>query len=234
MDIVYGGLYAVRPGAWSNDQAYYLAVPIPDDKGNVWMQDTYQLQRPSKKQGDKSITDAAIRCITESFKPGYKGYAVTSAKCNYYYQNQMRITSQQQLDNNFKLICDLRDYEYLPDANPEDYQDSDAVKYVKLFNEHGYSWDYGAVGVTLIRKGAKKKSELVLKRLLGEYEATLTFPSVQYNAASLLDEIDNAATKCDEEGINITKLQEELRKCKDLTKRLEEMHDEIHKFMGWR
>lgn len=198
--VVFGGLYKVKSGTWEmapcgwcvNDQCYLWAVPIMDDKGNLWMQDTYQLKPPFHLNG-KSKTDAAIDDVC-SFGPGYNGWVVKHARGNYYYKNQMEIMNDNDLDH-FEFVADLHDYRGLKSGEDYlDYKNEDIISGVKLYNEHGYSWHYGAVGVKLVRKDARKNNMRILQNNIGKAYELIRYP--QYAYGSRMEDIDDMFDKC--------------------------------------
>lgn len=200
--IVFGGLYRpVCPDAYEspmgdgNSQWYGLAVPIPDSDGSVWMQDTYQLDRPFTKEGE-TATEVAIRNITETFVPGYGGWVVHHAMGNYYYDSRRKIATQSDLDK-FELVADLRDYELLPeDREGSEYLGEDVLYHVKLFNEHGFDWDLGSVGVTLVRKGARPDEAKVVRTALNNAHQSMQHPGPAY--PHLVDRLQDAISACGE------------------------------------
>lgn len=226
--VIFGGLYKVKSGTWNsngglNDQCYYLAVPIMDDNGDVWMQDTYQLSFPSMKNG-QTQTEAAIERLFE-FGEGYKGWAVKNARYNYYYKNQMKITNSSQLEN-FELIADLHDYRpFKCGEDYRDYNDGDVLHGVKLYFEHGYSWNYGAVGVKLVRKDAKKNPVRVLEKAMQDVGANLHYPR---GASSYYIKAMNEAEKiCINEGFMNDELGHKLHQVRTIQWKLEKMRDEL-------
>lgn len=159
--VVFGGLYRVLHNYWDNDQSYGLAVPIVDDKGNLYMQDTYQIQSPFVEQGETKF-DACVRRMVE-FGDGEHYGALNHTRYNFYHKNQAIITSKDGL-NRYELIADLRNYHASRGDEWKDYEPEDIIHGVKLYFEHGYSWDYGTVGITVIRKDAVKSSVRILEK----------------------------------------------------------------------
>lgn len=226
--VVFGGLYKVDGGTWGggnlNDQCYCLAVPVIDDDGNLWMQDTYQLERPSMKDGE-NISDAAIRIICE-FGEGYNGYCVKRARWDYYYKNQRQIIDEDDL-NRFHLICDLHDYRALePWEDYREYKSKDIVHRAILFNEHGFNWDYGTMGATLVRKNADKDSVCMLNKAIQDAYSNFKWPNGWYN----IEEVDNAVKHCAEEGTLTDELSVKASAVKMLDGKLKEMRVEFESF----
>ena len=142
-----------------------MCVPVVDEKGNLWMQDTYQIQRPSMKPEEDTVTDSQIRVMI-NYGDGEHSWCLNRARGNYYYKNQAMITSEDEL-NRYELVADLRDYRGLKKGEDyRDYKDEDVIHGIKLFFEHGYSWTYGNIGVHLVRKGAKKSNVSLLKKYI--------------------------------------------------------------------
>lgn len=225
--VVFGGLYEVKSGTWNssggfNDQAYYLAVPVMDKDGNLWMQDTYQLERPSMK-GDKNITDAAIRQIC-SFGEGYSGWCVNHARFNYYYKNQKQIMDDDDLSH-FELICDMHDYRGLePWEDYRDYKAEDVVHRVILFNEHGFRWDYGTCGATLVRKDAEKDPVRMLERAIDNAYGDFHWPRGSFRIKDVQDEWD----RCIENGCMTDELSLKVCTVLDLNNLLNNMEREFN------
>jgi len=192
-----GCLYS---GPRNNDQSYGLYIPIWDgDKGPV-MQDTYQIRRPSMKNGETQSEAAIRQCF--DFGPGYNGYELRNVREIYYHKNQFPFSSD------FKLVCDLSEFEPIksPDR-PSEFKEDDLVRGVKLFSEHGYNWDRGPVGVNLVRKGAEKEQERIVAMLTadlcrnmiwpngGKYEARLLREKIQENTSYSTPEAQRAIAK---------------------------------------
>ena len=223
--VVFGGLYKVKAGTWNggclNDQCYYLAVPVMNDDGNLWMQDTYQLDRPGMKDGE-NISDAAIRKICE-FGDGYNGYCLKHAR-DYYYHNQRKIIDEDDLSR-FHLICDLHDYRALePWEDYREYNKEDIIHRAILFNGHGFNWDYGVMGTTLVRKNAEKNSACMLKKAIQDAYAGFEYPRDWFK----IDEIDKAVKRCVEDGTLTDELSVKASAVKMLNGKLREMKNEIN------
>lgn len=231
--VVFGGLYKVKSHTWprmnqlfENNQCYLWAVPIMDDKGNLWMQDTYQLPYPSSLNG-KSKTDAAIDDVC-SFGPGYSGWVVKRAIGNYYYKNQRKIESEDDLDH-FEFVADLHDYRGLKAGEDyRDYKSEDLIRGVKLYFEHGYSWNYGPVGVVLVRKDAEKNSKCILNKAIDDVNAALKWPRGAYNGAIL--RLTDALEKCVKDGDLDDKLYKKAYDALAMSDKLDEMNKEFNKF----
>lgn len=229
--VVFGGLYKVRGGVWNsngglNDQCYYWAVPIMDEDGNLWMQDTYQLPYPHGLNG-RSNTDAAIDAVMK-YGPGYNGWAVKRARGNYYYNNQRKIESEDDL-RGFELVADLRDYRGLNTGEDyRDYKSSDLIHGVKLYFEHGYSWNYGPVGVILVRKDARKTPRCMLNRAIDDVMAELRTPHGAYGMA--VSSLTKAIEMCAEDGSLDDKLHKKAYDALALSEKLDELNVEYNRF----
>lgn len=226
--VVFGGLYDVKGGTWDrdgglNDQCYCLAVPVMDEDGNLWMQDTYQLERPSRKNNE-TITDAAIREIC-SFGEGYNGWCVRRARSNYYYKNQMEIMTEDDLSH-FELICDMHDYRYLePWEDYRDYKPEDIVHRAILYNEHGFNWDYGTCGVILVRKNAEKDPVRMLKRATQNVYSDFKWP----NGSWRIKDLDEEEKRCIDDGSLTEELAKMVEAARILDGKLKEMREEFEK-----
>lgn len=234
--VVFGGLYRVKSGTWKmdpcgwcvNDQCYLWAVPIMDDKGNLWMQDTYQLQSPFNLNG-KSKTDAAIDEVC-GFGPGYSGWVVKRAIADYYYKNQKQIYSEDDL-NSFEFVADLHDYRGLKTGEDyRDYKSEDLIRGVQLYFEHGYSWNYGPVGVILVRKDAEKNSKCVLNKAIDDVINELKRPHGAYGWT--ISKLTDALEKCANDGSLDDKLHNQAYDALALSEKLDEMNKEYNKFFN--
>lgn len=222
--IVFGGLYGVLSGAWErkgipNDQAYWFAVPVPDDDGNIWMQDTYQLEPWSGVHNNK--TDNAIEGITNTYIPGYNGYILKKARANYYFHNQRKISTESDLEY-FKFICYLGDYKYISKEDAKDYEEKDLVRNVKLYNEHGYSMRYGPIGVTIVRKDAAKSKKKIFEHALEDAYESISYPrSVSLYKMNCLDDAYSKIENPSDE------IKNDYEKIKKLNTILSQMEKEI-------
>lgn len=192
--VIFGGLYKVPAGQWNNGQSNRLCVPVVDEKGKLWMQDTYQIQRPSLKEGEDNVTDAQINRMI-LYGDGEHSWCLKHARDNYYYKNQAMITSKNELAR-YELIADLRDYRNVKSGEDyRDYKDEDVLHGVKLFFEHGYSWTYGNIGVHMIRKDAVKNNVSLLKKhtndLFGAMARPDSFAYQEDNVSSALERVED-------------------------------------------
>ena len=174
--VIFGGIYRVPSGQWGDDQSNRMCIPVVDEKGNLWMQDTYQIQRPSMKPEDESVTDAQIRVMI-SYGDGKHSWCLNRARGNYYHKNQTMITSESELAR-YELIADLRDYRGLKKGEDyRDYKSDDVIGGIRLFFEHGYSWTYGNIGVYVVRKDAVKNNVALLKKYTQDLHRNMNTPS---------------------------------------------------------
>lgn len=133
-------------------------VPVLGDDGDVYLVDTAVLSIPSGKK-DESRDDSAIRrCIELSEKNCQ--YAVYSIKSDYYNGEQYvrgPYRMGDELPGEFEEVFDLRDLRGIKKGVEDErwFDEGDKVRNVRLYREHGYSWSYGDIGVTLVRKGAE-------------------------------------------------------------------------------
>lgn len=184
--VIFGGLYHVLHNNWNNDQSYHLAVPIVDDKGNLWMQDTYQISFPSMKKGESKF-EACVRRMVE-FGNSEHSWLLKHISRNYYYKNQEKIHSEGSLDR-YELIADLRDYRQPNGDEWKDYRPEDVVHGVKLYFEHGYSWSHGAIGIIIVRKDAIKNNVQILHKCTGNLWGCIKYPESWNHRA---EEVRNA------------------------------------------
>lgn len=227
--VVFGGLYKVNGGTWNsngglNDQCYCLAVPVMDEDGNLWMQDTYQLEMPSRKTKEsESIADAAIRTIC-GFGEGYSGWCLKNARWNFYYKNQMKIMTEDDLSH-FELICDMHDYRVLePWEDYRDYKPDDIVHRAILFREHGFKWDYGTCGATLVRKDAEKDPVRMLERAIDNAYEDFKWPHPSWR----MKDVDEEEQRCCEDGSMTYELANKVNAVRSLNELLKKMEKEFN------
>jgi len=230
--VVWGGLYKVNHNRWNdssirNDQIYYQAVPAMDKDGNVWMQDTHQLKYGSLKDG--SATLGAMERIFNLKDPDKGHWAIYTSRGDWYHTGNEKITSESML-NDYELICDLHDYR--PLKKNEDYRDydpQDVLHGIHLYQEHGYSWDYGDIGVTLIKKLASPVLYRKFVSAMSDTKASCKWPSffsVKFN------EMVDLHKELIDSGIRIhPKDQVKYENTIWLTKRLKEMRQEIQTYL---
>lgn len=177
--VVFGGLYRPLHNRWNNDQNSGFCVPVADRYGDLWMQNTYQIESPY--QGRDKNTDVQIQRMAE-YGDGKHDRCLQRARANFYHPNQQKIADEEQLDK-YELVADLKEYRALkPYEDAREYNDEDILHGVKLFFEHGYSWNYGWVGVTLIRKDAAKNNACILRKEVYDLFSEMRQPySSQYN-----------------------------------------------------
>lgn len=156
--VVFGGLYSYSHSRFEssrmdlnsyskNDQIYHLAVPYVDKDGNLGFQDTYQIRLYSGPVYETNYDNQVN--IFKSWADPEKGNWATYYASNFYYTSSEIIKNESML-NDYKLICNLEDFKVL-DASEDilDYEDSDVVRNVRLWNECGYPR-----GLSLVRKNA--------------------------------------------------------------------------------
>ena len=226
--VVFGGLYMVKGGTWSsnggfNDQCYNIAVPIMDSDGNLWMQDTYQIDRPSRKADNgESISDAAIRQICDFGESG-NDYFLKRAR-EYYYRNQRKIMNEDDLSR-FVLICDLHDYRALnPWEDYREYKNKDIIHNAVMYRAHNFDWDSGrTLGATLVKKDAQKNPVNILKKEIEDAYGGFKYPDGYWG----IDKIDEALELCKSDGSLNDELRFKAAVVKTLDGKLKEMHDEF-------
>ena len=161
-----------------------------------------------------------------SFGPGYNGWVVKRAIGDYYYKNQRKIESEDDLDR-FEFVADLHDYRGLKTGEDyRDYKSEDLIRGVQLYFEHGYSWNYGPVGVILVRKDAEKNSKCILNKAIDDVNAALKWPRGAYNTKQLTDALE----KCAQDGNLDDKLHKKAYDALAMSEKLDEMNKEFNEF----
>lgn len=168
----HGVLYEASPRALStwarnvNDRNPYeqnygqfvlLTVP-DDDEGNLagqsWMIDTYHFDIPGLQiREGETRDDALVRMVAE--RDFVSSGAIWHYKGNCYYNACVRLNERNA--GLFTEICDLRDWQSVPDDVAPDYAEEDVIHGIHLYREHGYRFGHGGdVGISLRRRGSKK------------------------------------------------------------------------------
>lgn len=231
--VVFGGLYEVEHGFWANqrggslnDQHYDLAVPLVDSKGNLWMKDTYEMKFwcPKLEEGQSKV-EYVIDRLTKA-KEG-DDYIVRNE--DFYYDNKYQIHSEEDLKH-FKLLGDLNNFRQVKrDEDPRDYREEDKIYHVKLWWEHGYSWNYGSIGITMIRKGAKKIEAFRFENKVNDFYRQLTFPD---SSTYQFNELNSMYEEMQEKGVKLDpKVENKYLQCFFLHSRLLGMKEEINKYL---
>ena len=99
---------------------------------------------------------------------------------------------------------------------------------VQLYFEHGYSWNYGPVGVILVRKDAEKNSKCVLNKAIEDVNAALKWPRGAYDGA--ISRLTDALEKCIKEEDLDDKLYKRAYDALVMNEKLNEMNKELNKF----
>lgn len=152
MDVKPGDVFKVSMSLWNNNQAYHIAIPFLLEDGSWGMQDTYQIRYHGGTDG-KGRYDASadyINKVATDKDLGERSYRLQGI--DYYYVNQCKLEGK---ENYFELLFNVNEYEYVRDSDSYKYPKDDIVRNVKLYNEHGYSWHYGDVGISVKRKDSK-------------------------------------------------------------------------------
>ena len=229
--VVWGGLYKVKHRRWNdsalrNDQIYYQAVPAHDKDGNLWMQDTYQLKLPSYKDG--SATLGAMERIFALETPKSGDWAIRSSRGDFYHTGNEKITSKSMLDD-YELICDLHDWIPCGRKDYREYDPKDVLHRIHLYKEHGYSWDYGDIGVTLIRKDAQPLIYNKFKAAIKDVRSGCDYP---YSSSIKFDDMNNYYNQLVESNTFIDpKDQVRYENTLWLVTRLKEMREEIDTYL---
>lgn len=152
MDVKPGDVFRVSRSLWDNNQAYNIAVPFLLEDGSWGMQDTYQIPYYGGTDGQSKYDAAAdyINTVATDKEIGERRYQLLGE--NYYHSNKCKLEGK---ENYFELVFNVNEYEYVSDTDSFRYPNDDIVRYVKLYHEHGYSWHYGDVGISVKRKGSK-------------------------------------------------------------------------------
>ena len=179
--VVWGGLYKVNHTRWDdstigNDQIYRLAVPVLDKNEDLWMQDTHQIESHGLK--DNSHTLAALDYIFRLNDPETGHWCIHKSIGRWYHKGNEKILNEDMLKD-YELICDLHDYRPLnSNEDSRHYDSKDLIYNVKLYNEHGYSWNYGDIGVTLVRKDAVTNIYNKFLAALNDTKSDIQYPYV--------------------------------------------------------
>lgn len=162
MKMLFGGVYKRKGNYFWNEQMYGIYIPvIYIDKNGVKhyrMVDTYEVEKyfSSVPAELKSDTEKAIWRL-EQANCGETSWHIYTGPSNYYYKNCVDLINDELDENNWELIANLHDYIKINPIDAEEYSDEDLIEHIALFNEDGYSWNYGArYNCTYVKKDAVK------------------------------------------------------------------------------
>lgn len=174
--ILFGGLYQINPEKIDllkmtsnilengNSQRYGSFLPVctlkNDGSERFFMVDTYQINNPYGKDYFDLIKKIC------SWKDPEKGTQIKNKCFDYFYAGCFEVTGEN--IEAFNLVCDLRDYKPISTEEALIYDDSNIIRNVRLYQNHNYSWDYGARGITLLRIGATPDEKKELKRVFSD------------------------------------------------------------------
>ena len=102
------------------------------------------------------------------------------------------------------------------------------IRGVKLYFEHGYSWNYGPVGVILVRKDAEKNSKCVLNKAIDDVNAALKWPRGAYDGAIL--RLTDALERCAQDGSLDDRLHKKAYDALAMSEKLDELNKEYNAF----
>ena len=171
----------VRPGDiyehhFSNNQAYGYSVPVKTSR--EWdLIDTYQLSHPSYKDGE--TLDPSVRRVIELAITDHDFYASRCANDFYHRNIVCNVTSPRE---DYVLVGNLDDFRIGSDREADDYDLTDVLRYIPLYFEQHYSWNFNrAMGLTFIKKEARPKPERKLKAFLADIDDRCGMvPDVRY------------------------------------------------------
>lgn len=173
MKMIFGGIYERKNAHYDylNDQRYnyYIPVALKDkESGKIQykMVDTYMINRPNIDGKDMEQR----LWYLEQANCGETSWRIFYGHQDYFYQNIVRLSSDELDENDWKLIADLHDYELISDDASRDYLEQDLLEYLPLWNEDCYRWNSGGVGRIYKRKGAKKDGWRVYSHASYKYD----------------------------------------------------------------
>lgn len=190
--ILFGGLYKINPEKKNllrmtsnyfengNNQRYGSFLPVCTLKNDVsesfFMVDTYQISTPSRKDYSDLINKIC------SWNDPEKGSRIKNKCFDYFYTGCFEITDEN--IEAFDLVCDLRDYKPISTDEALIYDSNDIIRNVRLYQNHNYSWDYGARGITLLRIGATPDVKKELKKVFSDVlDLKISSSDYDYNKA---------------------------------------------------
>lgn len=156
------------------NQAYgqYLMFTVRDDSrpdfdGSHFMVDTYLVERPYA-----STLDGRIAKIADFGEVTYAHLMHMSWAC--YYRSICELTEENA--GFFKEVCDLTEMRLLQSSEHGDYDEADCVFGAHLACELGFSWNFGDIGLDLVRKDADIMPHLKAERLANDMAETGLIP----------------------------------------------------------
>ena len=195
-EVVFGGLYKYTPSDFllSYEQTYGQAIPCIGEDGNLYMLDTYQIERSSDRRGVETIQNI-YNLFSKTQYPEIGQRYLSHSFAQYYHDGYVKIRDHSDLSN-FEFVCSLNDYKKISSNSKEDYNREDVITGVKLFFECGYEWRAGSVGWTLVRKSAS----------INKIKSIMT---------KLQDAIDETDVCVRKKYINTDNFYEDLQTCED-------------------
>lgn len=147
---IYKPLFSESKGSL-DDQYYGYLMPVRA-LNKIYMIDTYHIESPHF-YSDRANTqyECVIIRAEEEHDKQHKYIPYIS---DYYYKHYYEVT-EEDIDEKFKLVCDLKDYEPISDRELYKYNKEDYLEGVKLWWECKYPYGYN-----LIKKDAKENITL--------------------------------------------------------------------------
>lgn len=191
--IVPGNVYMYR---CDNNQGYGYMIPVKTSDGWDFI-DTYQLDIPSQKSEETS-DNASVRRIIELGHGEHDGY-VSRASGSFYHRNAY--FGKDNVPVGLELRFNLNDYNVVSYRECDDYNTCDVVRYVPLYHEQHYDWDWGkTLGLCFVRKNANKNPVNEFRSLVQEASRSIVEPYVA-QAASLLDKVNEKLSELEDTGL---------------------------------
>lgn len=176
MKMIFGGIYERKNRCYSdlNSQRYDIYIPAAykDKDGEIMykMVDTYMVRNPcwGKVDMEKRLW------FLEQANCGETSWEIFFGHNDYFYQNIVKLPTDELDEKDWELIADLHDYVMVGDDESNDYLEEDLLKYIPLWNEDTFRWHGYGVGKIYLRKGAKKDGWKRYCNALSQYNYGMT------------------------------------------------------------
>ena len=148
-----------------DDQYYGYLIPFQVDtydksthnlSTSVYLIDTYHIERPSRPQGVSEYNNYCDYFLKED-----KVYKGTPFVGDFYYQHCYEITSIEDLNKRFQLLCDLNDFKPCSKDNYYNYDVNDRIDLKLWYEGHTFY---------LVRKTAEQNKILQINNLMNTVE----------------------------------------------------------------
>lgn len=169
---------------WDQRYDFWIPVKVPSKNGedHYYMINTYQVEPKWRYSDPEEMYEKTIEAMEKNRKDGWSVYHETG---NYYYRSATLLD-----DKNielFRLVGDLKDYNYVSWMDVGNYAEEDTITYVHLFRDNFPD------GICLVRKGAKEVVQRKIDNLINQTMDRIKSPYIRADACDRILALTNAA-----------------------------------------